>query len=72
MVPDGAHTFCTIHTEVIEGNPAREIVRMAEQRGADLVVMGVQGRSALDMLLFGSKTHAVLRGAPCPVLTVRA
>jgi nucleotide-binding universal stress UspA family protein len=72
MVPDGAHTFCTIHTEVIEGNPAREIVRMAEQRGADLVVMGVQGRSALNMLVFGSKTHAVLREAPCPVLAVRA
>jgi nucleotide-binding universal stress UspA family protein len=71
MVPESAHTYCTIHTDVIEGNPAREIVRMAEQRGADLIVMGVHGRGAVDMLLFGSKTHAVLRDAPCPVLTVR-
>jgi nucleotide-binding universal stress UspA family protein len=70
-VPESAHTYCAIHTEVIEGNPAREIVRMAEQRGADLIVMGVQGRSAVDMLIFGSKTHAVLHHAPCPVLTVR-
>ena len=72
MVPARAHDYCTIHTEVIEGNPAREIVRLAEQRDADLIVMGVQGRSAIDMLFFGSKTHAVLRKAPCPVLTVRA
>jgi len=71
MVPESAHTYCTIHMEVVEGNPAREIVRMAEQRGADLIVMGVQGRSAVDMLLFGSKTHSVVRHSACPVLTVR-
>jgi nucleotide-binding universal stress UspA family protein len=33
-------------------------------------VVGVHGRNALDLLLFGSTTHHVIRNAPCPVLTI--
>jgi nucleotide-binding universal stress UspA family protein len=43
---------------------------MAEEE-ADLIVMGVHGRGALDLLLFGSNTHHVIRAATCPVLIVR-
>lgn len=70
LVPDEARTYCTVATEVVEGRAHREIVRVAMARHADLVVMGVQGRSAVDRLIFGSNTHAVLKSAPCPVLTV--
>ena len=38
---------------------------------ADLIVMGVHGRNAVDMTLFGSTTNQVVRRASCPVLTVR-
>jgi len=53
------------------GRPHREIVRVADQEHCDVIVMGVEARSAADLLLFGSTTQHVLRGAPCPVLTVR-
>jgi nucleotide-binding universal stress UspA family protein len=38
---------------------------------AGLIVMGVQGRGAIDRMFFGSTTQHVVRQATCPVLTVR-
>ncbi|PYP99209.1 MAG: universal stress protein, partial [Acidobacteria bacterium] len=44
-----------------------------EQRGAGLVVVGVHGSRLADLFHFGSTAHHhVVRGAECPVLTVRA
>jgi nucleotide-binding universal stress UspA family protein len=57
---------------VSEGRPDHEILRAANERGVDLIVMGVRGRHAIDLAVFGSTTHRVVRGAPCPVLTVRS
>jgi nucleotide-binding universal stress UspA family protein len=54
------------------GTPYKEILRVAAERQADLIVLGVQGRGAVDLRLFGSTTAEVLRRAACPVLTVRA
>lgn len=54
------------------GGPYKEILRRAEEETYDLVVMGVAGRSAADMLFFGSTTNHVVRAAVCPVLTVRS
>jgi len=56
---------------ILSGKPWRRILHLAHEVAADLVVMGVQGRSAADLLLFGSSAHHVVRAAPCPVLTVR-
>jgi nucleotide-binding universal stress UspA family protein len=53
------------------GKAAPEIVRLAAAREAGLIVMGVHGRSLLDLMAFGSVTHQVIREAHCPVLTVR-
>ena len=39
---------------------------------ADLIVVGVRGRNAVDLALFGSTTNQVVRAAECPVLTVRS
>jgi nucleotide-binding universal stress UspA family protein len=52
------------------GRPAEEILRMAAEERADMIVLG-QGRGALDRLLFGSNAHRVVREATCPVLVVR-
>lgn len=57
---------------VRRGKPSREIVQFARERDADLIVMGVTGRGALDMAILGSTAQQVLRDAPCPVVTVPA
>jgi nucleotide-binding universal stress UspA family protein len=59
-----------IETRVLEGEPWRVILEEAEDRVADLLVMGTHGRSGFEVLLLGSVTEKVLRRAPCPVLTV--
>jgi nucleotide-binding universal stress UspA family protein len=56
---------------VCGGRPYREILRVADEHDAGLLVMGVQGRGAIDLMLFGSTTHHVIREARCPVLTLR-
>jgi nucleotide-binding universal stress UspA family protein len=57
---------------VVRVGPAwDEIVRLAADEKADLVVMGTQGRTGLERLLLGSVAERVIRRAPCPVLTVR-
>ena len=63
---------CTIDELLLVGTPSREIVRIAAEQNADLVIMGVQGRGALNVMFFGSTTEHVVRHAACPVLTVRA
>jgi nucleotide-binding universal stress UspA family protein len=60
-----------IRTEFVEGDPGREILRVARETGADLIVMGTHGRTGLTRLLTGSVAEHVLRKAPCPVLTVK-
>jgi len=55
-----------------EGEPALEILDLAQECQADLIVLGTHGRTGLGRLLMGSVAEAVLRKAPCPVLTVKA
>lgn len=57
---------------VVTGKPYREILETAEARRADLIVMGIHGRNALERMFVGSTALHVLRLARCPVLTVRA
>lgn len=57
---------------VSAGRAYREILKEAEARAADLIVMGAQGRGGLGQALTGSATNQVVRAAGCPVLTVRA
>jgi nucleotide-binding universal stress UspA family protein len=60
-----------VRTVVVPGRAHHEILRIASDEGADLIVMGAQGRSGAALALFGSTTQQVVRGAGCPVLTVR-
>jgi len=57
---------------LLDGRPAREIVRLARARRASLITMGTHGRRGLRRLLLGSVAAGVAAAAPCPVLTVRA
>jgi nucleotide-binding universal stress UspA family protein len=53
------------------GSAAPEILRLAEESHADLIVLGTHGRRGLSRLLMGSVAEEVLRRAACPVLTVK-
>ena len=57
---------------VVLGRPHREILRVAEERAADLIVIGVRGRGSFDITLFGSTTNQVVRRSTCPVVTIRS
>lgn len=52
--------------------PAEEILRYAKSTNIDLIVMGTHGRTGLARIVLGSVAEAVVRAAPCPVLTVRS
>jgi len=71
LVPDAARNWCEPREMVAFGKPWRQVLQLAANDCSDLIVMGVNGRDAMDLLLFGSTTHHVVREATCPVLTVR-
>jgi nucleotide-binding universal stress UspA family protein len=56
---------------MVEGDPAREILRVAEETHCEVIVLGTHGRGGLGRLLMGSVAEQVLRKAPCPVVTAR-
>jgi len=60
-----------VKTTVRVGNPYQEIIQLASELSADIVIMGVHGRGALDLAVFGSTTYRVMQLGPCPVLAVR-
>ena len=59
-------------THLRMGAVAVEIVALAEELGADLIVMGCRGRRGIRRAIEGSISDAVIRHAPCPVLVVRS
>jgi nucleotide-binding universal stress UspA family protein len=56
---------------LLEGEAAPEILRLARETEADLIVMGTHGRTGLGRLLMGSVAERVVRAALCPVVTVK-
>lgn len=71
QVAAGRDHGVAVRGRISVGSPHAEIVKAAQEEGADLIVMGTHGRSGLDRLLLGSVADRVIRAAPCPVLTVR-
>jgi len=61
----------TVRPVVRKGSPSAEIIELAAEERADLVIMGTHGHGAVSRLLLGSVADRVIRTAPCPVLTVR-
>ena len=61
-----------VHQVVTSGQPHHELLRIATEGHADLIVLGIHGRNPIDRLFFGSTAEPVVRQAKCPVLTVRA
>jgi universal stress protein A len=71
FVPIAARAYCTIEELVRAGTAWQEIIAVAEERQAQMIVMGVTARTVPDTTVFGSTTEQVVRQAPCPVLTMR-
>jgi nucleotide-binding universal stress UspA family protein len=71
--------FCVSHVkdyndyscEIVTGIPYEEILKRAEADKVSFIVLGTQGRSGIDHILFGSTAERVVRKAKCPVVTVR-
>jgi nucleotide-binding universal stress UspA family protein len=61
-----------VRTVVRVGKPVTEILRYAAESEAGLIVVGTHGRENVGRLLLGSVAEAMLRRAPCPVLTLHA
>jgi nucleotide-binding universal stress UspA family protein len=66
------HEQVPYNVNVESGYAATEILRVVEERGIDLLVMGSHGLTGIAHVLFGSTADRVVRKAPCSVLTVRS
>lgn len=60
-----------VAVEVAEGDPATEIMRIAGERGADLIVLAGHGRGAIGRIAFGSVADRLAHVSPVPVMVVR-
>jgi nucleotide-binding universal stress UspA family protein len=59
-----------IHVHLSPGVPGEQIVHRAQERAADLIIMGTHGWSGIVRWMLGSVAHYVIQTAPCPVLTI--
>jgi nucleotide-binding universal stress UspA family protein len=57
--------------DILEGNPAREIVDTARLRGADVIVVGSRGLGKISSMFVGSVSREILAQADRPVLVVK-
>ncbi len=64
-------SFVTDDIVVARGNPVEEILKNAEEKNCDLIVMGTHGQGTLADVMMGSTARRVLRRSPKPVLVVR-
>jgi nucleotide-binding universal stress UspA family protein len=60
-----------VETSLLTGKPATEIARFVKDNGADLLVIGTQGKTGLGKLILGSVAETIVRTSPCSVLVVR-
>ncbi len=70
LVADAVASGVPVETMVREAEPWREILTVAAEKAADLIVMGTHGRGGFEHLLMGSVAEKVLNRATCPVVTV--
>jgi nucleotide-binding universal stress UspA family protein len=63
-------TLGPVESRVEFGLPAEQLIRVAEQEGAELVVLGSRGQGSIKAALLGSVSMGVIARARCPVLVV--
>jgi nucleotide-binding universal stress UspA family protein len=70
LIALAARTPCDISIVLAHGKASREVLRVAQAHEADLIVVGIHGRNAADLALFGSTTQQLLHCSHTPVLAV--
>ena len=70
LIPPAGRKTRKFKTAVRIGKPYSQIIQLALEAKIDLVTMGVHGRGALALAVFGSTTYQVMQLGPCPVLAV--
>jgi universal stress protein A len=71
LVSTSVPTDLRCDVRILQGRPAEEIVRLAADEHADVIVIATHGYSGFNRFLFGSVADRVIRTAQCPVLTIR-
>ena len=71
-LPESVRAQCAAEEITTFGKAHDSILRIAAEKRSDLLVLGVHGPGVVDRAVFGSTAYQVVRGARCPVLTVRA
>ena len=73
MLHDVKPTDATVGVEyrLLSGDPAYEVVRLADTEKVDLIVVGSHGRAGISRVLMGSVAEAIVRQAHCPVLVCK-
>lgn len=66
-VPEGVE----VEKKVEIGLPTTDLVRIAEEEKADLIVMGNSGKGAISSFVIGSVSHYALQHVNCPVVIVK-
>jgi nucleotide-binding universal stress UspA family protein len=56
---------------VVEGRASSEIIKFAEEKSSDLIIIATHGLTGIEHLLLGSVTEKVVRMSKCPVLTIK-
>ncbi len=59
-----------VESVLLEGHPANELIRYAEEEGMDIVIVGTLGKTGLDRLLLGSVAENLVRHSKVPVMVV--
>ena len=57
--------------EIMNGDPSYNIIKYANEKKMDMIIMGSRGRSNLKNMLFGSVTNSVLQSSKIPILVVK-
>jgi nucleotide-binding universal stress UspA family protein len=70
LIPEECREKVKARRVLLVGDPAKTIARFAQEKHADLIVVGTHGRTGLNRLLLGSTSEHLLRYAPCQVLVV--
>jgi nucleotide-binding universal stress UspA family protein len=71
LANDQIEELVPVHHDVRTGKPVDEIMSLAADAAADLIVIATHGRTGLKHVVLGSVAERVVREAPCPVLVVR-
>lgn len=67
---DGVPDDLSVTTQLLDGDPARELLRLAREGDFDVIVMGSRGRGRVTAALLGSVSNRVMHDADVPVIVI--